>query len=132
MNRIFVTGYHLIACIRSWQNVLNDVAAEHGKVAFQFNTYIISVLVIFYLQMNHNFPQTKDVPPSKAKHINVVPIIKMDLLKQGVGGFFKFYADRYEISNHLISVNIGRWQERRLQPHQSNFTSEQKRLDNFK
>ncbi|XP_055323571.1 uncharacterized protein LOC129578676 isoform X2 [Sitodiplosis mosellana] len=120
--------YHLIACIRSWQNVLNDVAAEQGKVAFQFNTYIISVLVIFYLQMDHGFPQIKDVALTTSKCINVVPNIERNLLIQAVGGFFKFYANRYETNNQLISVNIERWQEKRLQPHQSIFTPEQKSL----
>lgn len=78
--------------------------------------------------MNYNFPQIKDLSPSKSKNLNVVPHITEDLLKQAVKGFFNFYANRYDIKNHLISVNIGRWQQRYLHDRPSNFTTEQKRL----
>lgn len=77
--------------------------------------------------MNHDFPQIKDITPSKLKNIIVVPNVDKDLLKEAVGGFFKFYAKRYELNNHLISVNVGRWQEIHVQPHQTIFTPEQKR-----
>lgn len=126
-----ISGYHLIAFVRSWQNVLNENATDKGKVAFQFNTYIISVLVIFFLQMNHNFPQIKAVPSSKIKSVTAVPNINKDVLKKAVGGFFDFFSKRYDINNHLISTNVARWQERWLQPQQSNFTFEQKRLTFF-
>lgn len=86
------------------------------------------------MQMNHDFPQIKDIAASKSKNIIVVPnvekeedLILCEDLKEAVIGFFKFYAKRYELNNHLISVNVGRWQEIRLQPHQSIFTPEQKR-----
>lgn len=122
----FFSGFHVIACIRSWQNVVNTL--EKGKIVFQFNTYIISVLVIFYLQMNHNFPKIKDVTSSKSKIINAVPNFNKGLLREAVGGFFKFYADNYEIKNHLISVNIGRWQQRHLNSRELKSPSpEQKR-----
>lgn len=32
-----------------------------GNTAFQFNTYIIAVLVIFFLQMNYELPVAKDI-----------------------------------------------------------------------
>ncbi|XP_031626105.1 uncharacterized protein LOC116342572 [Contarinia nasturtii] len=120
--------YYLIAYIRSWQNILNDIAAKENTTAFHFNTYIISVLVIFFLQMNNQFPKVKELPTLESKCIVVVPKPDQGRLKQVVFGFFEFYAKRYEIKNHLISINIGRWQERHLQSHQINFTSEQKSL----
>lgn len=118
----------MIAYIGSWQSVLTEMAA---KQAFQFNTYIISILAIFYLQMNHGLPKVKDVPHILSTCINVVPNIEKSLLLQAITGFFKFYADRYEINNHLISVTIGRWQQIQLKPHEKNFSAEQKWLDSF-
>lgn len=118
----------MIAYIRSCQSVLNEIVPEQ---AFQFNTYIISILAIFYLQMNHDFPQIKDVPYVVSTCINVVPKIERNLLLQAVGGFFKFYADRYEINNHIISITVGRWQQIHLGAHETNFSAEQKRFNLF-
>lgn len=44
--------------------------------------------------------------------------------------FFWFYGQRYQIWNHVISLNIGRWQERRIQDQQKWFLPNQKRLAN--
>lgn len=41
--------------------------------------------------------------------------------------FFSFYSENYEIGNHIISPQIGQWQERRLQREQKNFSNAKKR-----
>lgn len=111
----------MIAYIRAWQNVLNEVAKQNDLIAFEFNTYIISVLVIFYLQMNHGWPTISGLVTTRGASGS-----EEDLGKY-LNGFFQFYGKKYEIPIHLISVNIGRWQEKRLQPKQNQFSSEQKR-----
>lgn len=124
----------MIAYIRAWQNVVNKLATKNGNAAFQFNTYIISVLVIFFLQMNYSLPPVNDVtilvgsgqstaaPNSKSTLDEVNDFDKM------LGEFFHFYGSRYEINNHLISTCVGRWQEQRLTGQQKHFTAEQKRF----
>lgn len=125
-------GRQLIGYIRAWQNVINNLAKQNGSSAFTFNTYIISVLVIFFLQMNYDLPtinditilmgngQSESIPNPKSfedkKHFNRI-----------LSDFFHFYGSRYEINNHLISVCVGRWQEQRLTGQQKHFTVEQKR-----
>lgn len=121
------TGFHLIAYIRSWQNALNEAAAQEGLKAFQFNTYIISVLVIFFLQMNKIFPKLKDLPPSKSKCIDHIEVVGNDKLRQLVNQFFEFYGKKYQMGIQLISINIGRWQERQLPAQQTILTPEQTR-----
>lgn len=123
-------GYHLIAYVRAWQNTLNDMAVKKGFFfAFRFNTYIISVLVIFYLQLNHNFPPLADVPrSSQLKSIDNMPkTVNKAELKQAVCKFFEFYGRKYEKCK-LISLNIGRWQNVQLNRQQTIFTPEQKML----
>lgn len=122
----FSTGFHLIAVVRSLQNVMNKTLAQDG-----FNTYIIAVLVIFFLQVNYKFPKIKDVPLSECKSIDIIPIIDEKQLKKSVAEFFNFYGKKLEVGKHLISTNIGRWQERHLQAKQSVFTPEQERFDFF-
>lgn len=125
------TGYHLIAYIRAWQNALNEAAIEKGAhFTFRFNTYIISILVIFYLQMNQNFPKSVDVPATRVKCIDRVPQkVDKEYLKRSISEFFAFYGKKYELKNQLISVNIGRWQDPELEVKKTNFTSEQKRYE---
>lgn len=126
-NPFMFTGFHLIAYIRSWQNALNEAAAREGLKAFQFNTYIISVLVIFFLQMNKIFPKLKDLPPSKSKCIDHVEVVRNDKLRQLINQFFEFYGKKYQMGVQLISINIGRWQERQLPAQQTILTPEQTR-----
>lgn len=85
--------------------------------------------MIFYLQMNHQFPKLKDLPLIESKFTNI-SILKPEqkTLNQLVVGFFEFYAKRYEVSNHLISLNIGRWQEKQMHSDQTKLTPEQKRF----
>lgn len=121
------SDYHLIAYVRYWQNAVNKILIQKGLNGSGFNTYIISVLVIFFLQINQKFPKLADIPPSHSKSINHVPHVDKEILKQTVYQFFKFYGDKFQMSRQIISVNIGRWQERFLQSQQTNFTAEQKR-----
>lgn len=127
----FFTGFHLIAYVKSWLNILNDIAAKEGTTAFRFNTYIIAVLVVFFLQMNHNFPKLRELPSSQTDGIAsvFVPKIDKERLKHIVEGFFEFYGKKYQFTNMLISPNIGRWQERQQPAQQTKLTSEQKRFD---
>lgn len=108
---IHFAGYHLIALIRSWQNILYDVAAQKGWRTFHFNTYIISVLVIFFLQVNYNFPKLSHLPPSQIKFIDHVPKVDENSLKRAIVQFFEFYGQIYAIQD-VISVHNGRWEDR--------------------
>lgn len=115
----FLTGKELIAFVKAWHNIVNEIAAENGLVAFQFNTYTISVFVLFFLQMNYNFPTVKMLSETIQKpSCGDICQIAME--------FFELYR-KIEISKHLISLNVGKWQERELQPAQKNFSPEQKR-----
>lgn len=127
---MYLIGYHLIAWIKSWQSTINDIALSFGVVGFQFNMYIISVLVIFFLQMCYKFPQIKNLPVSKSKDITI-PDIGSVRLKEALSDFFQFYALKYQVKNPLISVNVGRWQSIKMQDGQK-FSSEQKRFVHVK
>lgn len=121
------TGYHLIAYVRAWQNSLNEIAAQNGMHAFHFNTYIISILVIFFLQLNHEFPKLTDLPSSEVKSIDFIPNVDKGKFQTLARQFFKFYGEYYEIKCKVISVDVGRWQNRELDGNQTNFTPAQKR-----
>lgn len=118
----------MIAYIRYWQNVVN----ENGLHALEFNTYIISVLVIFYLQLDQKFPKLADVPPSHTKFIDHIPhFVDRERLEQLVCKFFQFYGDKFQMSEHIISVRIGRWQQRLLESKPVHFTDEEKRFNYY-
>lgn len=125
------SGYHLIAYVRAWLNALNEVAVVKGAhFAFRFNTYIVSVLVIFYLQMNRNFPKSADVPPSHTTCVDCVSQnVDKEYLKRSISEFFEFYGKKYELKNQLISVSIGHWEDPQLEIKKTNFTLEQKRFE---
>lgn len=128
-----LSGRQLIAYVRAWQNVVNSLAVQNGDIAFQFNTYIIAVLVIFFLQVNYDLPPVADVSslvPSDKERTKSVYEEQKDFGRI-LFEFFYFYGSRYEINNHLISARIGRWQEQRLTGQQKNFTPEQKRFVPF-
>lgn len=126
----FFSGRQMIGYVRAWQNVLNAVAAKNGNKAFQFNTYTISVLVIFFLQMNYKLPTAADaaILASSIKGPGTVSYDDKKNFGNMLLDFFHFYGSRYEINNHLISARIGRWQEQRLTGQQKHFTPEQKRF----
>lgn len=119
----FAVGNDLIMFVRIWQDFFNQKGIAH----FRFNTYTISVLVIFFLQMEFkaSFPPIETLLTTTAKINSNISDFKT-VLRQ----FFHFYGNRYQIWNHVISINIGQWQERRLQA-QKNFSLAKKRLDIF-
>lgn len=83
--------------------------------------------MIFYLQMNHNLPKVKDLPSvitNKPKFS-----IKSDL-NQLVIGFFEFYGKSFNCNTHIISIHVGKWQQK-FQEKQKHLTAEQKRLALF-
>lgn len=125
-------GHHLIAFIRAWHIAVNEAAVQNGfRFAFRFNTYIISVLVIFFLQLNHNFPKLEDLPQSQSKFINHVPQVDGKKFKHVVQQFFGFYGKVYEKCK-LISVDIGRWQNRKLDKNQTILTPQRQKFVNLK
>lgn len=78
--------------------------------------------MIFFLQTTHNFPTAEQTSAQ---------VCSADLdFKTVLEEFFFFYGNRYQIWNHVISIHIGRWQERRLQPEQKSFTPAQQRYVN--
>lgn len=88
------------------------------------NSHIIAVLVIFYFQSNCELPTVIELPSAIAKGTKVSPNIS---LGQYVKEFFDFYGKTFDSKTHLISLNVGRWQQKQ-QGEQKHFTSAQKRL----
>lgn len=105
----FSVGYHLIAFVKSWQEVLNKVAAQKEMQAFQFNTYLISVLVIFFLQLKRNFPKLANVQTSTLLSIDHVSDENIEELKSMVTEFFDFYNSDKMIYQK-INVHTGQWE----------------------
>lgn len=107
---------------------MNAILKENGEIAFEFNSYILSVFVIFFLQVNSNLPtvdkfissdqpvETNDQLSDESKNFGLL-----------VRAFFQFYGDKYNIEEHLISTYIGQWQQIRLQNEQKRITPAQKR-----
>lgn len=83
---------------------------------FEFNTYIISVLVIFFLQMNHGLPTTINLGDNYTK-------TNKDLIYE----FFLFYARKFQHKSHIISARFGRWQQRKWNPRHKIFDGEQQK-----
>ena len=117
----------MIGYVKAWQSVINEAASKIGLVAFNMNSYIIAVLVIFYLQLNHALPTVIDLPSATAKGTEFSPKNK---LGQFVKEFFDFYGKIFEPNSHLISLYVGRWQQK-TNSGQKNFTAGQKRLNYF-
>lgn len=121
-------GRNLIGYVRAWQKVVNEVAMQNRRRVFQFDAYIISVLVIFFLQVDYDLPTVNDFQSAGAEVKRKCKAFDdQKHFSQILFEFFHFYGTRYEINNHLISARIGRWQEQRLAGQQKYFSSEQKR-----
>lgn len=116
-------GKELIAYIRAWHNIVNDMAAQNGLEAFQFNTYIISVLVLFFLRVNHKLPTTNQISSMVSDNNRLS--LKGDV-SQFAKEFFEFFK-KLEISNHVLALNVGKWQKRDPDPQQTQFSDEQRR-----
>lgn len=115
---LLIPGLHLVSYVHSWQIVLKSL----GLPQFEFNTYIITVLVIFFHQMHYDLPTVDEIsnpaPKKRSKTVDSAAIARQ---------FFTFYSKNYEIGNHIISPQIGQWQEKRLQRQQKNFSNAKKR-----
>lgn len=112
---------------------MHGVLADNGLTMFGFNTYIIAILVIFFMQVNYDVPTIQELasmrPNADAiKKSNASLHKDVDSLDKLLVDFFYFYGNRYQIWNHVISLNIGRWQERRTQDQQKWFLPNQKRF----
>lgn len=112
--------------------MVSTLAAQRGSTTFQFNTYTIAVLVIFFLQMNYGLPAVSNIlmtsEEKTADNTNTKSSAELQkVLNKMLADFFHFFGGRYEINNHLISTSIGRWQEKKLTGQQKHFTPEQKR-----
>lgn len=73
--------------------------------------------------MNHKLPKVKDLPSvitNKPKFS-----IKSDL-NQLKKGFFEFYGKSFNCNTHIISIHVGKWQQK-IQEKQKHLTDEQKR-----
>lgn len=123
----------MITYIRAWQNIINRNAFQkYGSIAFEFNTYIISALVIFYLQLHQKLKTIDDIQ-TIVTTAQVHDVARSDLpndmarFLDYLYEFFYMYGERYQNWNHVMSCHIGRWQERRIQPEQRVFTPNQKR-----
>lgn len=84
---------------------------ESSIVKFPFNTYIISVLVIFFLQVKHNAPIVDDVwslPTLEKDNFS-----NLRVSSEFVRDFFSFYGNSPYLWTHIVSVHTGRWIERR-------------------
>lgn len=109
----------LIAYLVTWNDILTEIAATNGVSVFRFNTYIISVLVIFFLQVKHGFPTINSLSSAPTSiHFERTTI------SQIVREFFEFYGKSFEVSKKIISIHVGRWQDleapkqKRLSPEQ--------------
>lgn len=113
---LFQLGVALISFVSAWQTVLNRT----GTPLFEFNTYIISVLVIFFLQKKYKLP-TADKIESLTSNSSL-SITNFETLKRQ---FFDFYGNEYQMQNHIISAYINRWQTRRIDSTQKKFSQAQ-------
>lgn len=118
---ISFSGRFLIMYVKTWQTVLKRLGNAH----FEFNTYIISVLVIFFLQLElgeENFPTVDKLITNNARInsniTNFRPVLRL---------FFEFYGNRYQMCEHIISINIGRWIEKNQQINYNFLSPAQKR-----
>lgn len=88
------------------------------------NTYAIAVLVIFYLQLKHGLPTVTELP---LVFYNKTKFSSENKLGDFVKEFFEFYGKTFESKSHIISINVGKWQQK-VQEDQKHFTPEQKRF----
>lgn len=124
----FRLGRRLVAYIKSWQSVMNGFALQSGYTTFQFNTYMISVLVIFYLQTNYGLPTINDVPDLLPnEHTAKALVDDLKYFERIVNGFFEFYSIGYESNNHLISTRTGFLQKRQQTDQPNNISDNKQR-----
>lgn len=84
------------------------------------------------MQMNYDVPTIEGLAPKRSsveamKKAGASLEKDLQIVDKLLSEFFRFYGQRYQIGNHVISLNIGRWQERRIQGEQKFFLPNQKR-----
>lgn len=84
------------------------------------------------MQVNYEAPtiqEMMDTRSNAAAAKKAESSFKKDLaiVDKILADFFWFYGHRYQIWNHVISLSLGRWQERRIQDQQKHFMPNQKR-----
>lgn len=85
------------------------------------------------MQVNYDVPIIQEITSVRSKSDRLRKmnnaLHKKDLISfdKILADFFWFYGQRYQIWNHVISLNIGRWQERRIQDQQKFYLPNQKR-----
>lgn len=67
-----------------------------------FNTYIVSILVIFFLQVKHRYPTAGQCLVVTSTESDYIPILYK---------FYSFYSKNYQPFQHIISTNIGQFQQ---------------------
>lgn len=90
---IWLSGNYLIRSVRS---------CIQKSGCHQFNTYIISILVIFFLQLKHHYPIVRQCLAVTSTDSDYKPVLRQ---------FFMFYLNNYSMSSQIISANIGQWQQ---------------------
>lgn len=115
---INISGNYLITYIRTWQMKVNQLGMAH----FDLNTYIISVLIIFFLQVNHEFPTVDGATAIHSSNSDFKPILRH---------FFNFYGNQYDILKQVISTHIGQRQSREIQSQQNDLTPAQIQFVSF-
>lgn len=94
-----------------WQNVLREI---HGNIIrFQFNTYLISIFVIFFFQVVYDAPVVKDI--KNFQPTNFSNYENEDVLKFA-REFFLFYGVDYNLYRNFLSVHLGQWHETKTEP----------------
>lgn len=93
------------------------IVQKTHEALFDFNTYIISLLVMFFFQVNYNLPNIFNFQNSshkkRFKDVNIKAIARE---------FFSFYGHIYNMRTQVISVQTGRWKQRQLNPYQKHQT----------
>ena len=91
-----------------------------GIARIEFNTYVISILVIFFLQTNYEFPTVNQLMQQNS---TICP--KLFNMRIVLRNFFLFYGNHYKMLNHIISAHIGEWQDKRSLSEQRSGTTAQ-------
>lgn len=81
---------------------------------------------MFFLQMNFDLPIVEEIKKITEPITNDSLARDLNNFSHILFEFFRFYGERYQIWNHVISANIGQWQERRLQTTTRNLSTAKK------
>lgn len=100
---LIILGSYLTAVIKTIQ--------LHTK-CFNFNSYIITILVIFFLQVKHQLPTSlrRNHFDAKARTKKMFEFEEVSILMELVPEFFDFYANKYQMESQIICSQLGRWQ----------------------